>query len=222
LARKLVEKGEETVSSRPETAFQYCLVCTEVLKAQQNNLFEDILMSQFQAKCPLVVPYYKPRLLDQQPPQTDNEYRKSIGYKVLNDGRIEEDVHYFKRMSGVLHLYFTLLVQLNATNIELKSGSESESGGKLAWQWISDMLNMTPRPNTTPEALTIFFKCCGHMLHVLYGNQFLKLVATVSTDYMSLIESMPGELQSAASVGRLKALLDEFKKNGNRFAEWKR
>jgi DNA-binding helix-hairpin-helix protein with protein kinase domain len=48
LARKLVEKGEETVASRPETSFQYVQVVIEVFKKVKN--FEPILMGQFQEK----------------------------------------------------------------------------------------------------------------------------------------------------------------------------
>ncbi len=68
LARKIVEKGEETVASRPETAFQYVQVIIQILK--QNSNFEPILMGQFQEKCPYIVPYYKTK----QNGQTENQY----------------------------------------------------------------------------------------------------------------------------------------------------
>lgn len=68
LARKLVEKGEETVGSRPETAFQYSQLLIDILK--QVPEFENIILGQFQEKCPFVTPYYKPR----EPKQTDDEY----------------------------------------------------------------------------------------------------------------------------------------------------
>lgn len=68
LARKLVEKAEETVSSRPETAFQYCQLIKDVFK--QCPQFVMILMGQIQEKCAFVVPYYKPRAQN----QTDFDY----------------------------------------------------------------------------------------------------------------------------------------------------
>ena len=68
LARKLVEKGEETVATRPETAFQYVQVILQVCK--QVREFESILIAQIHEKCPLTVPYYKPRL----PGQSDDQY----------------------------------------------------------------------------------------------------------------------------------------------------
>ena len=63
LARKLVEKGEESVGNRPETAFQYGQVVVEVMK--QMRSFEVILFGQMSEKCPYVVPYYKQRVAGQ-------------------------------------------------------------------------------------------------------------------------------------------------------------
>ncbi len=70
-------------------------------------------------------------------------------------------------MSGVLHFYFTLLI-----SITKNKNMESKLGFKRAWQWISDVLNLTPRPNVTAEILTIFFKCCGHQLQYLKCFKF--------------------------------------------------
>jgi hypothetical protein len=68
LAKKLIEKGEETVGNRPETAFQYCQVITEVLKHVGD--FETILVAQFNEKSPYTVPYYKTRVNA----QSDEQY----------------------------------------------------------------------------------------------------------------------------------------------------
>ena len=63
LAAKLIEKGENTVASRPESAFQYSYLAHIVIKSQP--VFEKVLLSHFFDKCPYVVPYYKPRLQNQ-------------------------------------------------------------------------------------------------------------------------------------------------------------
>jgi len=68
LAKQLVEKAAETVSSRPETSFQYAQLIKNVFK--EKSQFETILMGQLQEKCPFVVPFYKPRLQN----QNENEY----------------------------------------------------------------------------------------------------------------------------------------------------
>lgn len=64
LAKKLVEKSEETVASRPETAFQYCELASAVIK--QNEVFSSYLFGAIFEKCPFAVPYYKPRLEGQK------------------------------------------------------------------------------------------------------------------------------------------------------------
>jgi hypothetical protein len=72
LARKLVEKGEETVGSRPETAFQYSQLIIDVLR--QVPRFEAVILGQMQETCPLIVPYYKPRI----PNQSDEQYLRLV------------------------------------------------------------------------------------------------------------------------------------------------
>ena len=117
-------------------------------------------------------------------------------------------------MSGVLNLYFTLLMTLNTRN----SGVD---GMKVAWNWLADVLNMTPRPEVTAEMLSIYFKCCGYYMKKVYGQQFLKLVKICSEDFMQLIKSIPPEKQSSASVGRLQTVFDYFFKT-RQFLEWKK
>jgi nucleoporin GLE1 len=117
-------------------------------------------------------------------------------------------------MSGVLNLYFTLLMALDTRN-------SSIDGMKTSWIWISDVLNLTPRPEITAEMLTIFFKCCGYHLKRAYRNQFLKLVKICFEDFMQLIKSIPNEKQSVASVGRLQSIFDSFSKT-HEFIEWKK
>lgn len=137
------------------------------------------------------------------------------------NGKLEDDILYFKRMNGVLHLYFTLLVNTsnfkNASQISTSTNHFS-NGYKKAWQWLSDVLNLTPRPDMTAEMLAIFFKCCGYQLQIIYGKQFLKLISVCSDDFFQLIKSIPK--QSGASIGRLQTVFDDYKRH-RQFAEWK-
>ena len=68
LAKKLVEKSEETVASRPEFASQYAHVAIQVMI--HNPKFENLLLAQINEKCPMSLPYYKQR----QNGQTDEQY----------------------------------------------------------------------------------------------------------------------------------------------------
>jgi nucleoporin GLE1 len=133
-----------------------------------------------------------------------------MGYKIMNQ-KIEEDQHYYKRMFGVLHLYFTFLM--------MKNNNSNNNGFKKAWQWLADVLNMTPRPNITAEMLSIYFKCCGSTMQKTYGIQFIKLVRICYNDFMPLIKSIPNDQQSGASVGRLQSTFDSFFER-NKFSEW--
>ena len=66
--------GEETVGSRPETAFQYSQVAIDVIK--HSPKFENILISQFQEKCAYCVPFYKQRLNN----QTEDQYLEYVSF----------------------------------------------------------------------------------------------------------------------------------------------
>lgn len=112
-----------------------------------------------------------------------------------------------------MYLYFTFLVSSQVPS--------DFDGVKRAWRWLVDVLNMAPRPEMTAEMLAIFFKCCGHRMQQVYGNQFHKLVQTCSNDFVPLIRSIPAERQSGASLGRLENILDTYKKNRQQFPEWK-
>jgi hypothetical protein len=138
-------------------------------------------------------------------------------------------------MSGILHLYFTILIDPNymvpsktkdenvfdalKTN---KSTNENLDGMKKAWRWLADVLNMSPRPNITAEMLAIFLKCCGYRLQLTYGKQFHKIIQICSQDFFELIKLIPNDKQSAASVGRLKNVFDQYNSNNRKFQEWKR
>ena len=116
-------------------------------------------------------------------------YYRSIGYKVT-DGRVEEDEYFYKRMTGVLHLYFTILIH-----------PDYKDGLRDAWAWLSDVLNMKPRPNITAHMLAIFFKCCGFQLQKIYQLQFKKIVNLFINQYLPHLKfSLIGHLQSICLV----------------------
>ena len=148
-------------------------------------------------------------------------FSRSIGYKII-DGKAEDEIQYFKRMNGIMHLYFTLLIT-ETPNQAAPSDSLVFNGNglKRAWQWLSDVLNMTPRPNMTAEMLMIYFKCCGRAMKRAYGQQFLKLVHACFAEYLQLIKAIPSEQQTGAYVGRLEAFNEKFRRT-NQFPEWKR
>jgi len=204
LAKKLVEKSEETVASRPESVFQYCELAAAIIK--QNEPFSDFLFAYIYEKCPFTVPYYKPRFEGQK----IEDFFRSLGYKVNEDGTVEDDEYFYKRVSGIVHFYFTLLVTFDYANGQ---------GVQIAWNWFADVLNMKPRANITAHMCTIFFKCCGNKMQKIYGQQFNKLMRVFLTDFLPKIKAVPN--QSGAFLGRLDLILKEFNTYSH-FPEWKK
>ncbi len=142
--------------------------------------------------------------------QSVEDYFRQIGYKVDETG-VEEDDNYFKRMNGILMLYFTLL---------LLPEYQVNGGIDLAWTWLSDVLNMKPRANITTIMLTVFFKCCGYVFQRMYMKQFIKIVDFCINIYLPMVYKL-GDSQNKANTGRLELILNEYKRNGS-FTEWKK
>ena len=135
---------------------------------------------------------------------------RSLGYKVNEDGTVEDDEYFYKRVSGIFHFYFTLLVTFDYAN---------GRGAQIAWNWFADVLNMKPRANITAHMCTIFFKCCGNKMQKIYGKQFTKLMRVFFTDFLPKIKAVPN--QSEAFLGRLDLILKELNTN-SQFPEWKK
>lgn len=131
-----------------------------------------------------------------------------MGYKVNDDGNVEDDEYFYKRMSGILHMYFTLLVSFDFSN---------GYGVQIAWNWFADILNMKPRQNITAHMCTIFFKCCGFKMQQIYRKQFDKLMRVFINDFLPKIKAVPN--QSEAFLGRLDLILNEYRQN-SQFPEW--
>ncbi len=163
-------------------------------------------MAQFHEKCPYTLPFYRKK----EKSQSVEDYFRQIGYKVDETGKVEEDEYYFKRMNGILMLYFTLLLYPDYQSM----------GVDTAWKWLSDVLNMKPRNDITTIMLTVFFKCCGYKFQKLYTNQFSKIVDYCNSIYLPLVYSL-GESQNKANTGRLELLLNDYRRHGY-FAEWKK
>jgi hypothetical protein len=132
-----------------------------------------------------------------------------LGYNI-EEGKVEEDEYFYKRMSGIMNLYFTILI-----NPDYKNGM------KEAWCWISDTLNLEPKMNITAEMLTIFFKCCGYQLQKVYSNQFKKLITLCRKHTVQTLQFNKSSDVDHARLGRLNLILGDYIKNGY-FPEWKK
>ncbi|XP_010874536.2 nucleoporin GLE1 [Esox lucius] len=196
LAEKFVKQGEEEVASHHEAAFPIAVVASGLWELHPK--VGDLILAHLHKKCPYAVPHY--------PPMKDGtsveEYQKILGYRV-EDGGVEAQDSFLKRMSGMIRLY-AALIQLRWP-YGSKQGPDPH-GLNHGWRWLAQMLNMEPLADVTATLLFDFLEVCGNALMKQYQVQFWKLILLIQEEYLPRIEAITSEGQ-AGSVTRLKQFL---------------
>ncbi|KAJ7994063.1 hypothetical protein DPEC_G00262050 [Dallia pectoralis] len=196
LAEKFVKQGEEEVASHHEAAFPIAVVASGIWELHPK--VGDLILAHLHKKCPYAVPHY--------PPMKDGtsveEYQKILGYRV-EDGGVEAQDSFLKRMSGMIRLY-AALIQLRWP-YGAKRGPDPH-GLNHGWRWLAQMLNMEPLADITATLLFDFLEVCGNALMIQYQTQFWKLILLLQETYLPRIEAVTSEGQ-AGSVTRLKQFL---------------
>ncbi|XP_041720584.2 mRNA export factor GLE1 isoform X2 [Coregonus clupeaformis] len=197
LAEKFVKQGEEEVASHHEAAFPIAVVASGVWELHPK--VGDLILAHLHKKCPYAVPHY--------PPMKDGtsveEYQKILGYRV-EDGGVEAQDSFLKRMSGMIRLY-AAIIQLRWPYVS-KQGPDPH-GLNNGWRWLAQMLNMEPLADVTATLLFDFLEVCGNALMKQYQVQFWKLILLIQEDYLPRIEAVTSQGQ-AGSVTRLKQFLE--------------
>ncbi|KAL0979553.1 hypothetical protein UPYG_G00186480 [Umbra pygmaea] len=197
LAEKFVKQGEEEVASHHEAAFPIAVVASGVW--ERHPKVGDLILGHLHKKCPYAVPHY--------PPMKDGtsveEYQKILGYRV-EDGVVEAQDSFLKRMSGMIRLY-AAVIQLRWPNGS-KQGPDPH-GLNHGWRWVAQMLNMEPLADITATLLFDFLEVCGNALMNQYQVQFWKLILLIKEEYLPRIEEVTSQGQ-AGSVTRLKQFLE--------------
>ncbi|KAJ2953421.1 hypothetical protein O0L34_g1010 [Tuta absoluta] len=180
LAKKIVKQGDLLISSNPEAAFPLAAV-TVALWAQFPE-FGKLLEAYFHRHCPYLVPMFLP----QKEGQTDKEFYVSRGYTYNDEGVVEKQDKFLKRMSGIFRLRCAIWIAktprfLNASN---------PHGLRYGWQWLASFINLRPEPDISATLLHDFFNVCGSEFLKHYGRQFLKIIKLISTDYLAILQNI--------------------------------
>uniref|UniRef100_A0A3P8ZCW6 mRNA export factor GLE1 n=1 Tax=Esox lucius TaxID=8010 RepID=A0A3P8ZCW6_ESOLU len=174
LAEKFVKQGEEEVASHHEAAFPIAVVASGLWELHPK--VGDLILAHLHKKCPYAVPHY--------PPMKDGtsveEYQKILGYRV-EDGGVEAQDSFLKRMSGMIRLY-AALIQLRWP-YGSKQGPDPH-GLNHGWRWLAQMLNMEPLADVTATLLFDFLEVCGNALMKQYQVQFWKLILLIQEEYL--------------------------------------
>ncbi|XP_046745081.1 mRNA export factor Gle1 isoform X2 [Diprion similis] len=197
LAKKFVNQGEALVSSKPEMAFSVAAVIVALWNDYPD--FGELLLAYFYKTCPYLVPMFLP----QQQGQSNEDYYKSLGYKYSEDGTVERQDKFLKRMSGLMRLYAALTVTRQRKLVT----RPHPHGLQNAWRWLAAILNIEPRPDICATLIFDMLEVTGHALWKTYPNQFPKLLALLITQYYPRMQSLGG------TAGGPLARLEQFLKN---------
>ncbi|KAG7490961.1 nucleoporin GLE1 [Solea senegalensis] len=197
LAEKFVKQGEEEVASHHEAAFPIAVVASGVW--ERHPRVGDLILAHLHKKCPYAVPHYPPM----KEGTSVEAYQRILGYRV-DDGGMEGQDSFLKRMSGMIRLYAAII------QLRWPYGSKQAPlphGLNHGWRWLAQMLNMEPLADITATLLFDFLEVCGHALMKQYQAQFWKLLLLVREEYFPRIEAVTSSGQMG-SVIRLKQFLE--------------
>jgi len=180
LAKKIVRQGEDVVSSKAEAAFPIASVAVALW-----DIFPDfgkLLQAYFFEFCPLLAPYYPPKLEG----QSEKDYFTSLGYRWEKDG-IEKQDMYLKRMSGLARLFSAI------TAVSKPLGSQSlvhPMGPNFTWRFLVNLINCAPLPDVTATILFVVLETTGYLMLQKYRDQFLKLVSVIKCNYVPALDAV--------------------------------
>ncbi|KAG7208900.1 hypothetical protein KM043_015081 [Ampulex compressa] len=207
LAKKIVNQGETLVSSKPEMAFPIAAVTIALWNEHPD--FGDLLLAHFYNVCPFTVPVFIPKTEG----QSNEDYYRSMGYKYADDGTVEKQDKFLKRMSGLMRLYASLTITTQRRGVN----KGHPYGLQNAWRWLAAVLNIEPRADVTDICATLvldMLEVAGHALWVAYPKQFYKLLILLMEQYYPRMQSV-GALIGGGPLVRLEEFLKSSLSQGS-------
>ena len=131
----------------------------------------------------------------------------ALGY-TYSGGEVEKQDKFLKRMSGLMHLYAAIVTSPAPQG----AGVPHPHGLQHAWLWLARVINYEPRPDITATLIYDLLQVAGRALLQAYGQQFVKLVQLLITDYLPKIRAAGG---AGGPVARLEAFLSKILQKSN-------
>ncbi|XP_011697217.1 PREDICTED: nucleoporin GLE1 [Wasmannia auropunctata] len=185
LAKKIVSQGETLVSSKPEMAFPVAMIVVALWNEHPD--FGELFLAHLHEACPFTVPIF----LQQQEGQSNEDYYKSLGCKYSEDGAVEKQDKFLKRMSGLMRLYASITVTRQRKGVT----KIHPHGLQNAWRWLTAVLNIEPRADISDLCATLLLdvlEVAGNVLWTAYPKQFYKLLALLMEQYYPRMRNVAG------------------------------
>ena len=130
---------------------------------------------------------------------------RALGYN-YTDGNIEKQDKFLRRMSGIMRLYAALMVSPPPRG-------EHPHGIENAWRWLTEIMNLDPRPDITATMTFDLLEVTGNALFKNYGKQFVKLIQLFRSEFLPKVVKVTPE-GSGGPTRRLENFLDNIIKKG--------
>lgn len=180
LAKKIVRQGDLLVSSNTEAA--YPLAAVAVALWAQFPHFGKLVEAYFHRLCPYLVPM----LLPQKEGQSDKEFYLSRGYTYSDEGVVEKQDKFLKRMTGI----FRLRCAIWTAKMPKFLNTPHPQGLCYAWHWLASFINLKPEPDISATLLHDFFIMCGSTCNKFYGIQFTKILSLTCSHYLKILDNI--------------------------------
>ncbi|XP_063695561.1 mRNA export factor Gle1 [Culicoides brevitarsis] len=191
LSRKFVNQADTIMTSAAKAEFPLAAVVVALwTKFPEVGQF---FLAYLYKDCPFFVPYFLPQVQG----QSDEDYMKSLGYRYTN-GVVEKHDLYLKRMVGIARLYAAIWVTSHRRG-ETKPHPHDLSNG---WRWLAEILNLDPLPEICSTLIFEVLQVAGNAFLQVYGNQFIKLLTAIQTQYFPKL--------NLVDKGGPKARLEDF------------
>lgn len=201
LAKKLVRQGEHLVSSSPDAAYPIASVII-ALWARFPDLGK-LILAHLQQDCPYLIPMMMPQCQG----QSDEEFYKARGYRYNDDGTIEKQDKFLKRMSGI----FRLCAAIWVTKMPNSVNATHPHGLAHAWRWMAAFINLDPEADISATLLFDFLTVCGSDFFKHYRKQFVKVLNHLITDFRARID----KIDEGGPKTRLEVFLQNVVKDGH-------
>lgn len=201
LARKIVRQGELLVSSHPEAAFPIASVAVGLWAYFPD--FGKLLCAHFYENCPYLIPVMMPQVAG----QTDEEFYKMRGYRYNEEGAIEKQDQFLKRVSGIFKLYAAIWVTKMPNCIKAPHPHDLS----YAWQWMAAFVNLNPEIDVSATLLCDFLTICGSDFLKYYKKQFNKILKYLIMDYMNEL----GKIDNGGPKTRLDVFVQNLEKSNH-------
>ncbi|KAM0725192.1 mRNA export factor GLE1 [Formica fusca] len=199
MAKKIVSQGETLVSSKPEMAFPVAMIVVALWNEHED--FGELFLARLHEACPFTIPIFLP----QQESQSNEDYYKSLGCKYSEDGTVEKQDKFLKRMSGLMRLYASITVTRQRKGVT----KVHPYGLQHAWRWLAAVFNIEPRADICDLCATLILdmlEVAGNVLWTAYPTQFHKLLMLLSEQYYP-------RMRNVADGGGPLMRLEEFLRN---------